>query len=66
MTAAELDAYVEALVDTAPPLTDEIRGRLRVLLAMPRNDEGAARPAAPASSLTHPRPAKVGGRRGRG
>lgn len=58
----DIDARVQALVDAAPPLTAEMRDRLRTLLAGPPHDGGAATTAAPTSSLTTPA-AKVGGRR---
>lgn len=64
MTTAALEAYVEGLVDQAPPLDEETRHRLRGLLTSPGHDGGAATTAAP-TSLQTPSPAakRNGGRR---
>jgi hypothetical protein len=42
MNAAELDAYVKALVDTMPPLSDEQRERVSELLRPAALDDLAA------------------------
>lgn len=46
MTDDDLAAYVQQLVDVAPPLTEEQRRRLRALLAMPESERQSTREAA--------------------
>ncbi len=42
LAAANIAAYVRKVVDAAPPLTDEQRDRLTLLLRGPSNTGGAA------------------------
>lgn len=66
MTGPELDEYVAQLVDTAPPLTEDQKSQLRVLLApQPGHATSAAATAAPVITAdSSPAGKLVGGRRG--